>query len=405
MIPPVVSDLLKSLPSTESVTAFIPKISETKQALEIARNGDQLSAEDQRIHLDALDRALSAWRQKKRASSQFNQLCGLYEVARGLNVTARTLYAELEGRGVTDAAGMIQQIKTNLLGPGSLLEIPPRQVELMYQVLEPVLTRLTSDKLTPPLQRSVSDDVLATMNDEALQALPAEDNVVSATRRLINAILRYSKSFQQPNIDLQLEVLGKLTAHLKSTIDLYNQLETITYDVCELVHEHQLLDTLKLKESNRDYFDHLFPSEILTLEPPPEMQGAWREATLERQIRSDFDVTMSDCVRSHPVANALMAQYAQSKDIKTYEEARHLVLPEARKKLQIRLVTEILNKANDEVQQKDTIHRYPVEITPELKSKLTNGELVGAMQVIETIAIELLKRFAPELYHTNINVE
>lgn len=406
MLPSVINTLLLSLPLPDDIHRLLPKLRSIREILQSASTGGRsLTASESTEIVSVLDQALSAWQQKKQASSQFNNLCGLSEVARGLNIAIRTLQAELEGRLVTDAVGLIQQIKSNLLGTGSLLEIPPRQLELMYQVLEPVVLRMTAGKLTPPLQRSLADEALATMSDEALESLPAEDNVISATRRLINSILRFSKAFQQPSVELELSRLDQLVAELHKLVDCYQRFEATSYDICELIHDHRLLDTKRLKEKNHQYFEYLFPTEIITLEPTEEMQGAWRSAGLERQIKADMDVILSDCIRSHPVANALMAQYAQTKDLKLYEEARQLVLPEARKKLEVRLATAILNKATDEVEQKEAIHRYPVEITQELKSKISAGDMVGAMQVIEVTAIDLMKHFLPELYLNRFNIE
>jgi hypothetical protein len=221
----------------------------------------------------------------------------------------------------------------------------------------------------------------------------------------MSAILRFANSFQQPQVEIELGQLAQLAGELKTITENFKRLEELSYHICELIHDHKLVDTQQLQEQNRQYFDYLFPSEIVTLEPTQEMQGAWREAALERQIKSDMDVMLSDCIRSHPVANALMAQYAQSKDLKMYEEARQLVLPDARKKLEVRLATSILNKATDEVEHKDTIHRYPVEITDELKAKISDGDLVGAMKMIEAYAIQLIKHFLPELYRSHVNIE
>ena len=123
------------------------------------------------------------------------------------------------------------------------------------------------------------------------------------------------------------------------------------------------------------------------------------------QIKSDMDDTLSDCIRSHPVANALMAQYAQTKDLKLYDQARQLVLTDARKKLEVRLATAILNKATDEIEQREAMHRYPVEITEDIKTKITAGDLVAAMQVIEIAALQLMKHFLPELYRSNFTIE
>jgi hypothetical protein len=46
-----------------------------------------------------------------------------------------------------------------------------------------------------------------------------------------------------------------------------------------------------------------------------------------------------------------------------------------------------------------------VEITDELKSKIAAGDLVGAMQLIEVKAVQLIKHFLPELYRSNFGIE
>lgn len=406
MLPTVVSTLLESLPNADEVQQLIPKINEVKTLLTAANKaGKPVAADQQEAIVRRLDRAMNMWRLKKKFISEYNKLCGLLEVARGLEIALENLIRELENRRCTDAQRLIQAITGNLLGANSLLELPQRQLELTFQVLEPMLIRLTADKVTPPVQRSISEDVLATMSDEALESLPPEDGVVSATRRLINAIVRSAKSFQVGTVNIDRDEVKQQSAQLQSLVDAFKQLEELTYDVCELINDSRAVDTEKLQPGNRQFFDYLFPTEIITKEPSPEMQDAWRAAALQRQIKSDMEDTLSDCVRSNPVANALMAEFSQTKELKTYEEARWMVLPEARKKLETRLATEIYNKANDEVQGKEVIHRYPVEISQEMKAKFADGDVLAAMQIAHARAIELMQQILPEIYVNRNQIE
>lgn len=406
MLHPVVATLLESLPNAEEVQQLIPKINEVKTLLTAAhKTGKSVATDQQEAIARRLDRAMNMWRLKKKFISEYNKLCGLFEVARGLEIALENVIRELENRRCSDAQGMIQAITGNLLGANSLLELPQRQLELTFQVLEPMLIRLTAEKVNPPVQRSISEEVLATMSDEALESVPPEDNIVSTTRRFINAIVRFAKSFQIHTVDIDRNQVKQQAAQLHSLVNGLKQLEELTYDVCELIHDNQSINTEKLQPDNRQFFAYLFPTEIITKEPSPEMQDAWREAALQRQIKSDMDDTLSDCVRSNPVANALMAEFSMTKELKTYEEARWMVLPEARKKLETRVTTEIYNKANDEVQGKEVIHRYPVEISQELKAKFADGDVLAAMQIAHATAIELMQRILPEIYVNRNQIE
>lgn len=315
-----------------------------------------------------------------------------------MSVASENLIAELQKRKAVDAQSLSNEIISSLLGDKSLLDLPPRQLELTFQVLEPMVLRLTANKLTPPVQRSISEDALAAMSDEALEELPAEDNVISLTRRFINAIVRFAKSFQIASVDTDRRRNKEQADQIQSLVDSLKQLEELAYDVCEIVNDNGAIDLSKMQVDNRKFFEYLFPTEIITQQASPEMENAWREASLQRQIKSDMEDTLSDCVRSNPVANALMAEFAQTKELRIYEEARWMVIPEARKKMETRVATEVYNKANDEFAGKEIVHRYPVEITQELRARFADGDLSGAMQVAQAIATEMLQRIVPEYY-------
>ena len=399
MLPPVVNSLLESLPNVDEVKQTIPKLLEVKTVLAAAAKSNKpIAADAQEATVRRLDRALTIWRHKKKFASQYNKLCGLSEVARSLSVASENLFAELQKRKALDAQSLSNEIISSLLGDKSLLDLPPRQLELTFQVLEPMVLRLTANKLTPPVQRSLSEDALAAMTDEALEELPAEDNVISLTRRFINAIVRFAKSFQIDSVDTDRRRNKEQADQIQSLVDSLKQLEELAYDVCEIVNENDSIDLSKMQVDNRKYFEYLFPTEIITQQASPEMENAWREASLQRQIKSDMEDTLSDCVRSNPVANALMAEFAQTKELRIYEEARWMVIPEARKKMETRVATEVYNKANDEFAGKELVHRYPVEITQELRARFADGDLSGAMQVAQAIATEMLQRIVPEYY-------
>jgi hypothetical protein len=403
---PAINALLVDLPSPAELDELTPKLHEVKRILQAASEaGRQLTDEQRAAVVRRLERGLSAWRTKKKSSSDYNKLSGLNEIARTLESALRGLHVALENRLVTNADELIKTIVSSLIGTGSILEIPPRQLELINQVTEAVLARITADKLTPPLRRSITDDALESLTDEALEELPVEDNVLACTRRLHSAIIRFAKSFGLATVDIERKQLSAMVAELSLLVDRYRQLEMVTYDVCELVHEHRLIDPSQLSEPNRNFLDYLFPSEIITLEPSAEMRGAWREAALERQIKSDMEDTLRETIRLHPVANALMAQFAESKDMKIYDEARLMVLPQARAKLELRMAHDIFNKASDELEKKDIIHRYPVEISDDLSNRVQSGDEESARRIAQAQARVLMQQFVPEVFQQNINVE
>jgi hypothetical protein len=403
---PAINALLVDLPSPAELDELTPKLHEVKRILQAASEaGRQLTDEQRAAVVRRLERGLSAWRTKKKSSSDYNKLSGLNEIARTLESALRGLHVALENRLVTNADELIKTIVSSLIGTGSILEIPPRQLELINQVTEAVLARITADKLTPPLRRSITDDALESLTDEALEELPVEDNVLACTRRLHSAIIRFAKSFGLATVDIERKQLSAMVAELSLLVDRYRQLEMVTYDVCELVHEHRLIDPSQLSEPNRNFLDYLFPSEIITLEPSAEMRGAWREAALERQIKSDMEDTLRETIRLHPVANALMAQFAESKDMKIYDEARLMVLPQARAKLELRMAHDIFNKASDELEKKDIIHRYPVEISDDLSNRVQSGDEESARRIAQAQARVLMQQFVPEVFQQNINIE
>jgi hypothetical protein len=200
---PAINALLVDLPSPAELDELTPKLHEVKRILQAASEaGRQLTDEQRAAVVRRLERGLSAWRTKKKSSSDYNKLSGLNEIARTLESALRGLHVALENRLVTNADELIKNIVSSLIGTGSILEIPPRQLELINQVTEAVLARITADKLTPPLRRSITDDALESLTDEALEELPVEDNVLACTRRLISAIIRFAKSFGLATVDI-----------------------------------------------------------------------------------------------------------------------------------------------------------------------------------------------------------
>lgn len=247
MLPPVVNSLLESLPNVDEVKQTVPKLLEVKTVLASAANLNKpVTAEVQEATVRRLDRALTIWRHKKRFVSQYNKLCGLSEVARGLSVASENLIAELQSRKALDAQSLSNEIISSLLGDKSLLDLPPRQLELTFQVLEPMVLRLTTDRLTPPVQRSLSEDALAAMSDEALEELPTEDNVISLTRRYINAIVRFAKTFQIASVNTDRRQNKEQADQIQSLVDCFKQLEELAYDVCEIINENGSIDLSKI---------------------------------------------------------------------------------------------------------------------------------------------------------------
>lgn len=406
MFPPVIEQYLDYLPELADLKQSLSLLNDTKSTLiAVAENKRSLSSQEQQNILELLDRAISQWRLKRQFNAEFNKLCGLVEVARGLDVATRNLTSELKLRGVQEPLPLIQQIVSSLLGSHTLTTIPARQLEIVYQVMEKMLHKLTSGKLTPPLRPTISDDVLETLSDEALEELPHEDPVLASTRRLIDAVVRYARSYQLNQVPIDPIAFRQQSSNFQTLPEVFHQHEKLTYDICELIHEHAAIDYLGLAPENTKFIEFLFPSEIVVHEPSPEMQDSWREVTLQRQIRADMENTLSDCIRSNPVANALMAEFAQTKKLKTYEEARWMVLAETRKSLETRVAAEIFKKASDEFAGKEVIHRYPVAIPAELTERFAQEDNDGAMQLSEDLALQLLQKILPELYQYRHLVE